>query len=158
MLLVAADATPDRFVRDANDCDVIHFAGHARGAAASDEPALLMAGELTASDIRRLRLTRPRLAVLSGCSTIDGDPASLEGIPSLARAFFDAGVPAVIGTLWPVDDAEAATLFAELHRRLRAGLTPAAALRDAQRSMIHSRSDVSHPSAWAAAELLGASG
>jgi CHAT domain-containing protein/tetratricopeptide (TPR) repeat protein len=158
LLLDKGVATPARFSAAANECDIIHFAGHARSGGGLDEAALLLAGELTVSDIRRLRLTRPRLAVLAGCSTISGDPASLEGMPSLARAFFGAGVPAVVGTLWPVDDAQAAILFSELHRRIRAGATTAAALREAQLSMIRRGGGSSHPVSWAGVELLGAAG
>jgi CHAT domain-containing protein len=55
-----------------------------------------------------------------------------EGSLSLARSFFAAGVPAVIGSLWPISD-EAARLAARtFHERLRAGDTPAESLRQAQ--------------------------
>lgn len=129
------DATPQRFLRAANECDVIHFSGHASSG------ALLMSGELQAGDLGRATLTRPRLAVLSACSTL-----------TMARAFVAAGVPRVVGTLWAVDDARAAQLFAALHRRLRAGASPAAALRDAQLELLHAGAN---PADWAAAELLG---
>jgi CHAT domain-containing protein len=146
-ILAGDDATPARFIRAANECDVIHFAGHARGTDSADESALLLAGELRASDIERAQLQRPRLAVLAACSTLGAD--------SIADAFLAAGVPSIIGTLWPIDDTHAARLFGELHRRLRAGDAPAAALRHAQLMMLRSNDTNSHPAAWAGAELLG---
>jgi CHAT domain-containing protein len=146
-ILTGDEATPARFVRAANECDLLHFAGHARGSDAADESALLLAGELRASDIARARFDRPRLAVLAACSTLGAD--------SVADAFLAAGVPSVIGTLWPIDDAHAARLFGELHRRLRAGDSPAAALRHAQLMMLRSNDTNAHPAAWAGAELLG---
>ena len=154
VVLAAADATPARFAATANECDVLHFAGHARGGA-TGEAALLVAGELRASDIARAALRRPRLAVLAACDTMSGDAATLDGMPGLARAFLAAGVPAVIGTLWPVDDAQTATLLAAFHERFRDGASPALALRDAQRSMIRAGGAAAHPASWAAAELLG---
>jgi len=100
-----------------------------------------MSGELQASDLAHASLTRPRLAVLSACSTL-----------AMARAFAAAGVPRVIGTLWAIDDSRASQLFSEFHRRLRRGEAPAAALRNAQLELLRAGA---HPADWAAAELLG---
>lgn len=155
-VLAGLDATPPRFIARANDADVIHFAGHARASEAKPgQAALLLTTELSAAEIARLRLDRPRLAVLAGCSTMAGDASRIDGMPGLARAFLAAGVPGVVGTLWPVDDAHAARLFTEFHRALRRGASNPAALRAAQRSMIESGGPSAHPAAWAAAELLG---
>lgn len=151
--LTDAEATPSRFLAAAAESDVVHYAGHARAA------ALLLAGdhELAASDIARARLARPRLVVLAACSTLGDESAGLEGSPGLARAFLAAGVPTVVGTLWPVNDAHAATLFAALHQRLRAGSGVPAALREAQLAMLRGPdAELAHPVAWAAAEVLGA--
>lgn len=151
--LTDTEATPSRFVAAAAASDIVHYAGHARAA------ALLLGGdeELAATEIARARLTRTRLVVLAACNTLGDESARLEGSPSLARAFLAAGVPTVVGTLWPVHDAHAATLFAALHQRLRAGSAVPAALREAQLVMLRGRSaELAHPVAWAAAEVLGA--
>ncbi|HYC89427.1 MAG TPA: CHAT domain-containing protein [Thermoanaerobaculia bacterium] len=150
--LTDAEATPSRFLAAARS-DVVHYAGHARAG------ALLLGGDedLAATDIAGARLTRTRLVVLAACNTLGDDAARLEGSPSLARAFLAAGVPTVVGTLWPVHDAHAASLFGALHERLRAGSSVAAALREAQLGMLRGRNaELAHPVAWAAAEVLGA--
>ncbi|HEY0157151.1 MAG TPA: CHAT domain-containing protein [Thermoanaerobaculia bacterium] len=150
--LTDAAATPSRFLAAAAASDIVHYAGHARAAA-----LLLGDDELAATDIARARLTRTRLVVLAACNTLGDESARLEGSPSLARAFLTAGVPTVVGTLWPIDDAHAATLFTALHRRLRAGSTVPAALREAQLAMLRGgNAELAHPVAWAAAEVLGA--
>jgi CHAT domain-containing protein len=83
-----------------------------------------------------------RLAFLSACQTAIADfrnvPDEAVGLPA---AFLQAGIPAVVGTLWPVNDASTALLatrFYELylHGDPAAGLAPqgpAAALQAAQR-------------------------
>ncbi|HXA18340.1 MAG TPA: CHAT domain-containing tetratricopeptide repeat protein [Thermoanaerobaculia bacterium] len=155
MVLDSGEATPQRFLSAASDADVVHFAGHAR---AGPEPALLLgeSGELRASDIARAYFVRPRLVVLAACGTAAGDGDGFEGAHGLVQAFLTAGVPAVVGTLWPVDDAEAAALFIAFHQRLRAGDDAAAALREAQLSLLNGSNPRSrHPAAWAAAELFG---
>ncbi len=157
-LLSGAAATPDQIIRAANECDVIHFAGHARGAS-TDDPSMLVGGvDLRASEIERQTLRRPRLAVLAACSTIDGNAARIDGMSGLARAFLTAGVPAVVGTLWPIEDAPAAALFTEFHRRLRAGASATEALREAQISMIRGGGAAAHPAVWGAAEIVGGDG
>ncbi len=83
-----------------------------------------------------------RLAFLSACQTAISDfrtvPDEAIGLPA---AFLQAGIPAVVGTLWPVNDASTALLatrFYELHLHGDPAENlppqpPAAALRLAQR-------------------------
>jgi CHAT domain-containing protein len=158
-LLTDAEVTPSRFLSAAADSDIVHYAGHARASSDVREAALLLGGgeELTASRIAQARLLRTRLVVLAACSTLAGDTSGLEGSPGLARAFLAAGVPTVVGTRWPIHDAHAATLFAAFHEHLRAGRPAARALREAQLNMLRGpTAENAHPSAWAAAEVLGA--
>jgi CHAT domain-containing protein len=85
-----------------------------------------------------------------------GNLAQVEGMPSISRAFLTAGVPAVVGMLWSVDDDLAARLLLPFHRDLRKHLMPAEALQAAQCALITSKDEQSrHPASWAAAELLG---
>lgn len=152
------EATPERFLEHASSVDVVHYAGHARQASDTREAALLLSGEseLSASQIARSHLARPWLVVLAACGTMAGRTSGLEGSPDLARAFLAAGVPTVVGTLWPVQDAHAATLFVTFHKGIRAGSAAPTALRDAQLAMLRGpASEAAHPAAWAAAEVMG---
>jgi CHAT domain-containing protein len=163
-MLAGSEATASRFLSLAAESDVIHFAGHARLGA---DPALLLndggrdggkdTGELRAVEIARARLPRPRLVVLAACGTAAGTGDGFDGPRGLAGAFLTAGAGAVVGTLWPVDDAEAAVLFTEFHRRMRNGEDAAAALRQATLLLLRGNNPRGrHPAAWAAAELFGA--
>jgi CHAT domain-containing protein len=77
-----------------------------------------------------------RVVVLSACRTAGGSVLRGEGVLSLARAFFQAGAPAVVGSLWPLRDDEAAALFSAFYDELARGKSLGAALRGAQRSAV----------------------
>ena len=96
------------------------------------------------------------LVVLGACGTIRGEADHVEGMPSLARAFLAAGARSVVGTLWEIDDDTASRLFRRMHQQIRAGQSPAAALRAAQTALVHDPdARLRHPSTWAPVEILG---
>jgi CHAT domain-containing protein len=116
----------------------LHFACH--GVFVLVEPlesALLLAGQdrLTVRDLldRGLDLSAARLVVLSACQTAMSDqevPDELLGFPA---AFLQAGVPAVLGTLWRVGDVATSLLLRDFYRRhVGGGEDPVQALRNAQ--------------------------
>jgi CHAT domain-containing protein len=162
-LVLRDEATAARFVALAPSFDVVHFAGHA--VMQRTEPgssALICAasegssGAVTSRDIARMQLRRTRVVVLAACSTMAGRNAAVEGVASLARAFLVAGAPVVVGTLWDIDDGDAAPLMKSMHHRIARGETPAQAIRAAQIEAIHSdRSERRDPRKWAAFELIG---
>jgi len=118
----------------------LHFACH--GTFEKDDPlrsALHLAADdrLTLRNLLdgRLDLSAARLAVLSACRSGLSDyldlPDEALGFPAV---LLQAGIPAVIGTLWPVADLSSALLmgrFYEVH--LREGQPAGEALRSAQR-------------------------
>ncbi|MBM4432266.1 MAG: CHAT domain-containing protein, partial [Chloroflexi bacterium] len=117
----------------------LHFSCHgAYGADEALDSALFLSGDdrLTLRDLLDggLDLSASRLAVLSACQTGISDllsaPDEAIGFPA---GFLQAGVPAVISTLWPVVDISTALLLIRFYRlHLQQGLAPATALRQAQ--------------------------
>ena len=76
------------------------------------------------------------LVVLSSCRTALGQHVSGDGLYGLARGFFYAGASKVLVSLWEVDDQATAELMKRFYRGLlQEELSPAAALRTAQREM-----------------------
>ncbi len=145
--LTKATATKARVTR--SDPDVIHFAGHT--VANRRFPALsrllLAPGRRTsesgawfASEILEHRFQQTRVAVLSTCDSAVGKFVPGEGNLSVARAFFAAGVPSVVASLWPVDD-DVVDVMVAFHRELRARRDPVEALRAVQRSLYESDRD-----------------
>jgi CHAT domain-containing protein len=93
-----------------------------------------------------------RLVVLSACETGLGKLSRGDELVGLQRAFLYAGTPAVVTTLWKVDDRASYELVRALYDRLD-GLGPVEALRQAQ---IETLRAYPHPFAWAAFGLTGA--
>ena len=92
-------------------------------------------GFLRLHDIYNLRLPAD-LVVLSACSTGLGKDVRGEGMIGLTRGFMYAGASGVIASLWKVDDVATAELMKRFYVCLFGkGLTPAAALREAQLGM-----------------------
>ena len=111
-------------------------------------------GHLRLHDIYNLKLSA-NLVVLSACDTGLGKEIKGEGLISLTRAFMYAGSSSVAASLWKVDDDSTAELMKYFYRGMfRDGLTPAAALRQAQIEMWqHKRWHA--PYHWAAFVIQG---
>ena len=158
--LVGAEAS-ERALKDTDPrtYDVLHFAAHALSDESHPErSAVLLAsgdgredGLLQAREIEALDLDG-RIVVLSACQTASGAVQSGEGVLSLARAFFEAGAHAVVGSRWPLRDDDAAVLFDAFYRRLADGASLAEALKGTQDE---ARAAGRPPTAWAGLVLLG---
>lgn len=141
---------------------VVHFAVHALADEQRPErSAVLLApgaasedGLLQAREIQELDLDG-RIVVLSACQTASGAVLSGEGVLSLARAFFAAGAHAVIGSRWPIRDADAAELFDTFYAELGGGASLAASLKAAKVKSIAAGRPAS---TWASLILLGEGG
>lgn len=163
VLLLGSDATLEAFVEEAPRHEVIHFAGHARVGVDSPERSSLIltpsesrSGALEAAEIANLDLRQTRLVVLSACSALDADRGGRESVTGLAAAFFAAGVPAVVATLWEVEDRASREVMVRFHRGVAEGADPVTALRRAQLALLHgSDPSLRTPAAWAAFAALG---
>jgi CHAT domain-containing protein len=89
-------------------------------------------GRLEVHEIYGLNLQQTDLVVLSACQTQLGELSAGDELVGLTRAFFFAGTPSVIATLWNVDDEATAFLMERFYTHWREGLSKAAALRQAQ--------------------------
>lgn len=111
-------------------------------------------GFLRLHEIYNLRLNAD-LVVLSGCQTALGEDVRSEGIIGLTRGFMYAGSPQVLASLWSIRDRATADLMSRFYDGvLRRHLTPAAALRSAQLSMMQD-ARWKDPYYWAAFTLQG---
>jgi CHAT domain-containing protein len=114
-------------------------------------------GWLTLADLLgrwRNRLRDTELTVLSACNTARGSVEGDEGVLALPLGFSFAGCPAVVASLWRVDDDSTAILMEEFYRALlaRGGDGKAETLRDARRALREKQPD---PWYWAPFVLLG---
>lgn len=120
-VLTEERATWDAFRTAARDADVIHLGMHA-----SLDPVdpfrsfLLFAdpgarGARTLRDLAAVEMPRARLAILAACESA-GENREGEGVVGLARPFLAAGVPTVVGSLWPVNDRLTAGTWTKLYQ------------------------------------------
>ena len=146
--------------RLAAEAEIIHFSGHA--SLVNGRPALLLqpSGEalFDVEDVRSWRLSRNRLVMLAGCSTGMGPQTEGEIPWGLIPAFLNAGAPAIIVSLLPVDDQATATLAAHFYNLLAGGsITKTAALQRAQRFLLDSARAQGrlNPASWLPYVLVG---
>lgn len=144
---------------------IIHFATH--GILDNQQPELsglvlsrfdrsgnTRDGFLRLHDIYNLDLP-VELVVLSACNTGLGKAINGEGLVGLTRGFMYAGASRVMASMWKVDDEATAELMKVFYRKmLGEGLTPAAALRQAQLELWR-RKRWQAPFFWAAFTLQG---
>jgi CHAT domain-containing protein/Tfp pilus assembly protein PilF len=111
-------------------------------------------GFLDLQDVYNLTIPAD-LVVLSACETGLGKEISGEGLVGLTRGFMYAGASRVVASLWKVDDVATSELMAEFYKgMLQSGLSPAAALRQAQLEM-RKRKRWADAYYWAAFTLQG---
>jgi tetratricopeptide (TPR) repeat protein len=158
-VVVASEGQSASLLAAGSGYDVLHFGTHGvvdRRVPARSALLIGESGRLTAAEIEAADLSRCRLVVLGGCYTGVGKSQRSEGAMSLARAFMAAGVPVVVGTIAPVDDAHAERFLTDFHRRYSRGLDAAEALRRTQIQMLNSTDrNAAEPAQWAAFEVIG---
>jgi len=93
-----------------------------------------------------------QLVILSSCGSSSGRLLGGEGAQSLARAFLEGGAGAVLASLWPLEDEQAASLFGDLSKELGRGRRVSDALRRAQRHAVDRGMPVE---AWAGVIVVG---
>ena len=157
-VLVRADATEAQAKKLLETVGIIHFATH--GELSETDPlssaVLLVPGEgedgrLEVREVFGLDL-HAKLIVLSACETGLGKLSRGDEVVGLQRAFLYAGTPAVVTTLWKVDDKATYDLIRAFYTRLEKVGT-VEALRQAQLETI---ATYPHPYQWAAFNLTGA--
>lgn len=153
------DATERRFKEEAGQYNVLHLAMHTL--INNNQPMLsklvfsqnndtLEDGLLNTYELFSMDLNAG-LAVLSACNTGSGKLLEGEGIMNLARGFIYAGVPAIVMTMWSVDDQSSAEIVKSFYKYLRNGMPKDEALRQAKLDLL-AQGDLlrSHPFYWAA--------
>jgi CHAT domain-containing protein len=160
-ILIGGQATLEAVKENLKDAQVVHFAAHY--VVDNNSPSsskILLAGEsegstdLSSGDISAMKLTRTNLVVLSACQTGIEQNFRGEGPIGFARSFMVAGVPVIVGSLWPVDSEATSDLMIQFHRNRRLDHSSTAALGDAQREMIKDEK-YRKPYYWAAFVVIG---
>jgi CHAT domain-containing protein len=159
-ILTGADATVPRFFAIAAERDIVHVAAHAIVNAQAPTHSLLLlapsegnSGVIDTEELlRRFKMDRTRLVVLSTCNSAGGLPVGPEGVAPFVRPLLAAGVSAVVGTLWEVNDnATTEDVMVSFHRQYKDGRDAAVAMQAAQRSLLRKNNVL----AWAPFQVIG---
>jgi CHAT domain-containing protein len=161
------EATEKNFRINSKNFDILHLAMHAyindslpafSRLAFSPQPtntSLNEDGWLNTTDIYNLEL-KARLAVLSACNTGVGKLQKGEGMMSLARGFLYAGCPAVVMSLWEVEDESGTQIMNSFYNNLKKGKNKDEALRQAKLSYLeNSNLRLAHPHYWMNFKSIG---
>lgn len=154
-------ATKQRFLERAPGSALIHLGSH--GVFLPERPMdsyLALAGaspeegRLSALEVLGVDLRPARLVTLSACSSAEVQVEHGDELMGFSRAFLHAGAPALVASLWPVDDEAALALVGKLYTGLRAGQPPIAALSAAARA-VKAEARHAHPFFWASLAFIG---
>lgn len=157
--LAEEEATPSRFLSRATRAVLVHIVAHAVQREEHPEFSSIVLApaaegrDLYASAIAAASLRETRLVFLSTCGT-PGRMVRNDAPPTLAESFLAAGVPAVVASLRPVDDAATAVFAAAFHRAYAVTGNAVAALRSAQLECLSSPSS-RDPRFWSPWIVIG---
>ena len=145
---------------DMKQFDYIHFSCHGvlgdgfQSLVLSQIPKAKEDGYLTLNEIMNCDY-HAKLVVLSACQTGSGKMERAEGVTGLTRAVMYAGTPAVVASLWNVQDIATKELMVKFYENiLEKGMNKEEALRQAKLEMIKSRK-YSSPYFWSAFVMYG---
>lgn len=159
VMLGGNEATWQALRANAGEASIVHISGHTERRGRAGESTLAFLDErgtglqyVSWRNVASLTLASHPVVVLAACETLRRPPSAQNFALSLGGGFLAAGAPEVIGTLVPLADNDARALFEDLHRSLRAGLSPAEALR---RTQLHALAgERAKPLPWQALALL----
>jgi CHAT domain-containing protein len=149
------DETAGRKTLQAKPVQILHIAAH--GEHRLDQPDLsyiqLADGQLYADDMFQQDLSY-ELVTLSACETGRANVLASDELIGLGRGFLYAGAGALLVSLWRVEDTSTLQFMERMYKSLFAGASKAAALREAQCSLI-TENRATHPAFWGAFQLIG---
>jgi CHAT domain-containing protein len=152
---LCADEAANRSALQSRPTQILHIAAH--GHYRLDQPDLsyiqLADGQLYADDVLQQDLSY-ELVTLSACETGRAKVAADEELIGIGRGFLYAGAGALLLSLWSVADISTANLMERMYSALRAGESKAAALREAQMTLLAENREM-HPAFWGAFQLIG---
>lgn len=156
--LVGTAANETLFKEEASTYGILHLAMHGlvnhkqpnfSGLALTEDHSKTEDNFLYAYEIKELDL-HADLVVLSACETGSGKYQRGEGVVSIGRSFMYAGTPALLMTLWKLNDQTGSFIIAEFYKNIQAGMTKDEAIRQAKLIYLNQASMSSaHPFLWA---------
>jgi CHAT domain-containing protein/tetratricopeptide (TPR) repeat protein len=153
VMVAGGDATRDNLMRLAPQARFLHLASH--GYFRRDNPMFsflkLADSRLSFYNLLDMKLNA-EMVTLSACHTGINKVFPGDELHGLMRGFLYAGAPALIMSLWAVNDRSTSELMREVYSQIRAGIDKRMALRQAQLAI---KDEYGHPYYWAPFVLMG---
>ena len=153
VILAGSNATRDNLMRFAPQARFLHLASH--GYFRRDNPMFsflkLADSRLNFYNLLNLNLDA-EMVTLSACHTGVNTVFPGDELHGLMRGFLYAGAPALIMSLWAVNDSSTSDLMREAYSQIRMGASKRTALRRAQLAI---KDEYGHPYYWAPFILMG---
>jgi len=152
---IYAESAANRSVFEAKPVQILHIATH--GSHRLDQPDLsflqLADGQLYGDDVMQQDFSY-ELVTLSACETGRANVAASDELIGIGRSFLYAGAGALVLSLWRVSDVSTVNLMERMYTFLQAGESKAAAMREAQKSILSENRNL-HPAFWGAFQIMG---
>jgi len=153
--MLYADETAERKMLRTAPTQILHIATH--GQHRLDQPDLsylqLADGQLYTDDLLQEDLSY-ELVTLSACETGRANVLASDELIGLGRGFLYAGAGALLVSLWRVVDDSTMDFMERMYEALYRGVSKAAAVREAQQSILAENRQI-HPAFWGAFQLIG---
>ena len=133
---------------------ILHIMAHTYRTAENNIEFKLDADTLT---IYSNGVISPKLAILEGCSSGDGQHYKFEGSISQTRCFLYNETPTIIYSLWDADNESSTELFKQFYHYVGLGFKTSVALNKAKIDLInnHFKPEWANPSYWANFQITG---
>lgn len=160
---IGKEASEENFQHEAKNAGVLHLAMHTLLNDKNPMYSKLLfsydkeshSGLVNTYELLTMDLNA-ELAVLSGCSTGEGELQKGEGVMSLSAGFQYAGVPAIVMSLWEVNDRFGALVVDKFYYYLSEGMAKNKALHLAKIEVLSQGNALyAHPYYWAGLILMG---
>lgn len=158
-MYIGSSATKKNFLEQSSDFDIVHLALHTKIDDKNPRHSQLLFSEerspLTLYEIYGMQF-KAKLLILSGCNTGIGKLKHGEGVMSLARGFFYAGIENIVLTKWAIADKSGAQIMSYFYKSLKDGYKVDEALQQAKVNyLINSDPLKHHPYYWAGYASVG---
>jgi CHAT domain-containing protein len=160
------EADETTFMRKAGKYRILHIASHTIVDETNPGLSYLVmsspkdsqaSSKLYSYEIMQMNL-KAQLVVLSGCNTGYGILMQSEGLISIARSFFYAGVRTAVYTLWPVADKAGSKLMVTFYQEICKGQDTDVSMQKAKIKYLEEADPLkNHPFYWSGYLLVGKS-
>lgn len=149
---IGEKATKANFLKEFENAEIIHFAGHfiINEQSPSNSKLVFADDSLHSFELSEKKLNKSKLVILSACETGYEKFNKSEGAIGIGRMFLALGTPVVIASGWKVDSEVTKDLMISFHRnRRQKGLSSINALRQTQLEILE-KTETKLPYYWSA--------